>query len=179
MVHCPSICLSSPLPILVLCNVEWFTLSHVKVTNLFLSSMVWRLALSQIQSSSWTHSVATLSQTQPRLCQPHMCFHLAWSYGSLFSVQLLYWTATISCFLDLNTCFKELITAFDLSSRTDPRALHPHTFGDHFRQKVKIHLNPYILLATLAILVQRFAHVSSSFFFLKRNTSIIASFHHP
>ena len=43
-----------------------------------------REALLRIQSSSPAHSVATLSQTHPRFCQLHLCFHFVWLYGSLF-----------------------------------------------------------------------------------------------
>ena len=56
-----------------------------------------------VHSSLPAHSVATLSQTHPRLCQPRTCFHLVWLYGSFFIS-----IACVDChhfvLLYLNTC---------------------------------------------------------------------------
>ena len=85
-------------PFLVLCIVECVTLRNAKVTNLFLSSIDWHLFLSpQVKSSSPAHSVATLSQTHPRLCQP-TCVSTLCGCSGLFSFELPVWTATILCF---------------------------------------------------------------------------------
>ena len=109
--------------------------ADAKVTNLFLSSIVCQL---------------TCLQAQPRLCQPHICFHPVWLYGPLFIS-----TAFVDChhfvLLHLNTCLKVLITACGLWSQTHPMALHmlsaiPSDRNDSF---VFFH----IFLATLAVLV--------------------------
>ena len=67
----PSACplsLSSHFLSCVLSNV--FTLCSAQVTTSLLSSIVWHLSLLLVHSSLPAHSVATLSQTHPRLCQP-------------------------------------------------------------------------------------------------------------
>ena len=76
-----------------------------------------------VQSSLPAHSVASLSQTHPRLCHHHLCFHLVWLYGTLFIPD-----ACVGChhfvLLHLNSCFKVSTTALGLSSRTHPMARH-------------------------------------------------------
>ena len=47
---------------------------------LIIECTFWFLPL--IQSSLPAQSVAILSQTFPRLCHAHLCFHLEWSQGS-------------------------------------------------------------------------------------------------
>ena len=107
------------------------------VTNLFLSSNVWHLALLKAQPPSPAHSVATLSQMHPRLCQLHMCFHLVWLYGSLFIPDACV-DATISGYL--LQCINHRIWPLV----TDPSHGSPHAFGNHFRQKWQFHLCPYL-----------------------------------
>ena len=78
-------------PFLVLRIVGCVTLRNAKVTNLFLSSIVWHLFLSRVQSSSPAHPVATLSQTHPRLCQP-TCVSTLCGCTGLFSFKRPLWT---------------------------------------------------------------------------------------
>ena len=83
-------------PVLVQCIVEWLTLCNAKVTNLFLSSIVWHLALLQVQSSL----PALLSPPCPRRTHGYAsptCVSTVWCTG-LFSFQLPSWTAAILCF---------------------------------------------------------------------------------
>ena len=49
---------------------DGLTLGSAKVTTSLLSSIVWHLSLLLVHSSLPAHSVAPLSQTHPRLCQP-------------------------------------------------------------------------------------------------------------
>ena len=107
----------------VSCIVKCFTPRNAEVTHLFSSSVVWHLALPQAQSSSPAHSVATVSQTHPRLCQPHMCFHLVWLLGSLY-ISIAFVVCHHFVLLHLNTCFSESITTFGLRSQTHPMAPH-------------------------------------------------------
>ena len=50
------------------------TTSHIHVARAFFSFSV--------QSSLPAHPDAALSQTHPRLCHPHLCFHRVWFFGS-------------------------------------------------------------------------------------------------
>ena len=63
-------------PFFFLCTMGSFTLSRANVTNLHLSASVLFTSLSLTQSSLLVQSVAILSQTFPRLCHLHLCFHL-------------------------------------------------------------------------------------------------------
>ena len=76
-------------PVFVLCIVDCLTLRNAKVTNLSLSSIVWHLFTDPVFISALP--VATLSQTHPRFCQLHLCFHLVWLHGSFFHFQSLLW----------------------------------------------------------------------------------------
>ena len=64
-----------------------------------------------------------MSQTHPRLCQPHMCFHLVWLYGFSFTS-----IASEFChhfvLLHLNACLSVVKTAFGFGSQAHPTALH-------------------------------------------------------
>ena len=125
------------------------------------SASAWHMALLLVQSSLPAHTVASLSQTHPRSCQPHSSF---FGCTGRLSFQMLALTATVSCFSNLKPAsmywspHQVFVTVTSFTS--------PHTFGDHFRQKGLFHVYPFFL-ANPTVLVQWFAHVSSSF--LKRN----------
>ena len=78
---------------------------------------------SLIKSSFTAQSVAILSQTFPRLCHPHSCFHLVLLHGSS-----LIPFACVDChhlvLLHLKTLFKVSITALVLPSHTHSMACH-------------------------------------------------------
>ena len=131
-----------------------------KVTNLFLSSNVWHIAILLVQSFLPDDSVASLFETHPRLCQPHLCCHLVWLCGSTMRA----WTATISCVSILKTCLNALMTALSLSSQTRTHS-SPHTFGDHFRQKKSNSMLHSFSWQPWLFLCNYFAHVLSFFFF--------------
>ena len=118
-------------PILVPCIVECLTLRNAKVTHLFLSSIVWHLALAllQVQSSS---PAATLFQEHPRLCQLHMCFHLVWLYGSFFIS-----TAFVDCHHFVLQGIDHRIWPFT----TDPSHGSPHVFDN---RNDRAHLCPHL-----------------------------------
>ena len=63
-----------------------FTQSRAKVANVHVLTMVCFILRALIQSSSPAHSAAILSQTFPRLCHHHLCFHLVWLSGSSFII---------------------------------------------------------------------------------------------
>ena len=124
--------------------VDSFTLCKAKVTNLFSSSIFNCLA-----SCSFTnpvlisaHSAATLSQTHPRLCQLHMCFHLVWLYGSFFM-------STV--FVDCHPPFRASPSEHPFQSvnhriwplTTDPSHGSPHANNDDFCLKWQFHLRPH------------------------------------
>ena len=114
------------LPVLVLCIVKWFNTLPRKGKRI-LSRFL------QIRSSSPAHSGVTLSQTHPRLCQPHLCFHLVCLYGSLFHSRCQHglppFRASASFYLlqGINQSIWPFIT--------DPSRSSPPIFGDHFSQK--------------------------------------------
>ena len=125
---------------------------------------------SRLASRSFTcraHSVATLSQTQPRLCQSHMCFHPVWLYGSFFIS-----TAFVDCH---HLCFsicKHLLQGINhrvWPFMTHRKALHmlwtitsdKNGTGNPGRSRV-------IVCPRLIFL-----------FFLNRNTRLIAFVSHP
>ena len=132
-VLCLQLCFSFSFTVLVVCIIEWFTLVNATVTNVFLSSSVWHLALSLIQSASPAHSVAPLAHTHRRLCQLHLCCHLVWLYVSFFHSKCLRGLPPFRA-----SSLNNLPRGMNYRTRpfiTDPPHSSPRTFGDHLRQK--------------------------------------------
>ena len=94
-------------------------------------------------------------------CQPHLCFHLVWLCGSLFIPD-----ACVHCH-HFETCLSVFVAALGLSSQTHTIALHTESAITSDKKGNSI-----------AVLVQQFAHVSSSFF-LNRNKRLIAFVSNP
>ena len=155
----------------LLCVVECLTVCNAKLT-FFVSSIVWHLSHLQAQSSLRDHSVATLSQTHPRLCKPHMCFHLVWfvvHFNRFCGLPPFRASPLEHMLLGVK------ITAFGLWSQTQPMALHKLSAITSDRNGSFIFVQ--IFLATLAVLVQYSAHISSSSF-LNRTKCLIAFVSH-
>ena len=119
----------------LLCVVECLAVCNAKLT-FFVSSIVWHLSHLQAQSSLRAHSVATLSQTHPRLCQPHMCFHLVWfvfHFNRFCGLPPFRASPLEHMLLDV----KSPHLAFGHRPSGSPQAV-----SNHFRQKWQFHLCP-------------------------------------
>ena len=115
---------------------------------------MWRIfVLSASAHLSFTHPVfltarpvAILSQTFPRLCNPHLCLHLVWLHGSS-SFLLLAWIAITWFFSILNLFFR---------CRSQHSIFHHRPiqwFATYFRQSLHTErANTSVPISSLAVL---------------------------
>ena len=99
-----------------------------------------------IQSSLPAQSVAIFSQTSPRLCHSHLCFHLVWLHGSSF-IPFACVDCHHSVLVHLRTFFKVSITAVDLSSQTHHMARHILSAITSYRKGKLIRNHNFLALA--------------------------------